>query len=310
VIGVLNIREPGPALALAPLVVLSFINPVTWGVLQGLQRFTALGMVMFAVAASRLLFGLPWALAGGGPGGAIGGQALGLLAVHVGAFFSLRNLLIRRGTGAATSGLRRRLDLPGISASATFVGFAILSNLDLVLARIYLTSHDAGIYAAIATVAKVVIFLPSAVAVIMVPNAARAEALEGTSSRVLKLSGAAVAGAAALCALPCIVAPGLVVDVMFGSRYQAAESGVLPAVLAGAGLAMLNLLCTYTVAIRDRRWLWLLIGGVVLQVALISLFHDSPQQIAWAQAGAALVVLAANELVLHRLVFRTRRRGS
>ena len=37
----------------------------------------------------------------------------------------------------------------------------------------------------------------------------------------------------------------------------------------------------------------LIIGGVVLQVALISLFHDSPQQIAWAQAGAALVVLAA-----------------
>jgi O-antigen/teichoic acid export membrane protein len=310
VVSVLDIRQPGPVIALAPLVVLSFINPVTFGVLQGLERFVALGVVMFAVAGSRLLFGVPWALAGGGPGGAIAGQALGLLTVHLLTLWSLHRLLIARGTGAASSGLRRRLDVTALSASGAFVSFAILANLDLLLARLYLDGESAGIYAAIATVAKVVIFLPSAVALIMVPIAARAHARQGDSSRILKTSAGIVALAATACAVPAALAPELVVDVMFGAGYDAAKPGVLPAVLAGAGLAMLNLICIYTVAIRDRRWLWLLVGGVALQVAGIASFHDSPQQIAWVQVGVAGAVLLSNELLFHSLVPRWRRSRS
>ncbi|MDP9136342.1 MAG: hypothetical protein M3N56_16115, partial [Actinomycetota bacterium] len=149
---------------------------------------------------------------------------------------------------------------------------------------------------------------PSTVAIIMVPRAARAQAAQGNSSRVLKLSGLAVAATALICTLPAILAPGLVIEVMFGPGYEAAEPGVLPAVLAGTGLAMLNLLCIYTVAIRDRRWLWLLVGGVALQVVAIAVFHASPQQIAWAQVSVATAVLIANELMFHSLIPRPRRR--
>lgn len=305
----LDIRQPGPVIALAPFVVLQFINPVTCGVLQGLERFAALGVVLFAIASSRLIFGVPWAATGGGAGGAIAGQAIGLLAVHVLTAFSLRHLLIRRGTGAASSGMRRRLDVTALSASGAFVGFAVISNLDLVLARVFLDPEQAGVYAAVATVAKVVIFLPSVVAVIMVPKAARAH-VTGDAARVLKPAGAAVLAVVAACLIPALVAPGMIVDVMFGSGYEEAESGVLPAVLAGAALAMLNLLVTFTVAIRDRRWLWLLAGGVALQIAAIGLFHDSPAEVAWAQAAAAVFVLVANELLFHSLVPRPRRRDA
>src|SRR5205823_1342508 len=128
IVSVLGIREPGPAIALAPLIVVSFLNPVTQGVLQGMERFGALGVLVFATAASRLLFGVPWTLAGGGAGGAIAGQALGLIVVSTIIMFSYRAWLIPRGSGIARSGMRRRIDLHAVSATGAFIGFALLSN--------------------------------------------------------------------------------------------------------------------------------------------------------------------------------------
>jgi O-antigen/teichoic acid export membrane protein len=303
-IELLGIRQPGPAIALVPLVVLTFMSPVIMGVLQGMERFAAFGILLFATAASRLLFGVPWVMAGGGAGGAIAGQALGLGVVTGVVLWTYRRWLQPRGGRAARSGMKRRIDLPALSASGAFIGFALLSNLDLVLARVFLDSHEAGIYAAITTVAKVVLFLPSAIAVVMVPRAARSHAATGESGRELRVSAGLVGAAACAVAAPALVAPGLVVDLMFGGGYERAVDGVLPALVSGAALALLYLLATYSVTIRDRRWVLLIVTGVAAQAVAISLFHDSAVEVAWAQAGTALAVLAANELLFHGLLPR------
>ncbi len=302
VVEVLGIREPGPAIALAPLLIMGFVNVISQGVLQGMERFGAFGLLLFGMAISRIGFGLPWATAGGGAGGAIAGQALGILVVHAILGWRYRAWIIGRGSGAATRGARRRIDLSAAAASGAFVGFALLSNFDLVLARVYLDGEAAGIYAAIATIAKVVIFLPSAIAVFVVPNAAKARAARESGLGVLRKAALFVAASTVACMVPALLAPDLLVDLMFGSDYEAAVDGVLPAILAGAGLAMLYVICVYSVTIRDRRWMLLLVGGAALQIATIALLHDTPEQIAWAQAITALTVLACNELFFHSLL--------
>ena len=307
VVSGLHIRQPGPAIALAPLIVVTFLNPVIVGVLQGMERFAAMGLVIFATAASRLLFGVPWAMAGGGAGGAIAGQAIGLTVVSIAVLYRYRSWLMPRGAGVARQGMRRRFDVLALSATGAFVGFALLSNLDLVLARIYLNEHDAGIYAAIATIAKVLIFLPSAMAALMVPSAARHHAATGSGLHILRRSAAAILIADALVAIPAIAAPNLIVHLMFGPKYGGAAHGVVPAVISGSGLALLFLLATYSVTVRDRRWVFLLVAGVALQVGAVSVVHHSATQIAWVQACVVMVILLANEL-LFRSVLRGRAR--
>ena len=309
VIGVLNIRHPGPAIALAPLVALMFLQPVALGALQGMDRFAAYGAMVLGIAVSRIAVGVPWAAAGGGPGGAIGGQAIGLLVVLGGSAWLLRRNVRRRGSGAARAGVRRRMDVRTATAGAAFVAFAIVSNLDVVLARLYLTPHDAGVYSAVATIGKVVTFLPAAVAIAMVPSAARAQHSTGESTRVLRLAATLVASTTLLVAIPAVLAPNLVVSIMFGHGYEGARAAVLPIAAAGAGLAMVNLLVVYAVAIRDQRWAWLLVGGVGIQVIGISLFHDSPAEVAMVQAAMSLTILAVNEYWFHSIL-RRRRQGA
>jgi len=306
VIDVMNLRHIGPALALAPLIFLGFMQPLSLGLAQGMDRFVALGLMLLAIAVARIAFGVPWAWAGGGAGGAIAGQALGVAVVLAVSAWVLRDLFPRRGTGAARSGLKRRPNIDAVTASGAFVAFALLSNLDILLAKLYLEPREVGVYAAIATVGKVVTFLPAAIAIAMVPSAARARRESGSSERVLRIAGLLVALTALSVAIPAALAPDLVVSVMFGGDYEQAADGVLPIVFAGAGLAMVYLLATYAVAIRDRRWAALVVVAVALQVIGISLFHGSPAQIATVQAVVVGVVLLVNEYWFHSIMPRRR----
>jgi hypothetical protein len=102
--------------------------------------------------------------------------------------------------------------------------------------------------------------------------------------------------------IPSILSPGLLLEVMFGGDYADARAGVLPSAIAGAALALLYVVCTYSVTVRDSRWIALLVGGIGLQATLITLFHESPEQVARMQALACGIVLLANELLFHSLL--------
>jgi O-antigen/teichoic acid export membrane protein len=307
VVELLDLQSAGPAIALAPLVVVGFMLPVAMGALQGMDRYLAYGLMLLAIAVSRIAFGVPWAATpAGGSGGALAGQAVGIAVVLLGAGWLLRDLVISRGTGAATAGLRRKPNVRAVTASLAFIAFAVLSNLDILLAKLYLPSHEVGLYAALSTIGKVIMFLPAAIAVVMVPNAARTRHTSSEASRVLRIAALLVAITTVFAALPGIVAPESLVRLMFGNKYLDATDGVLPIVWAGAGLSLLYLLVIYSVAVEDRRWSMLLGAGILLQIVGISLFHDSPAQIALVQAIVVTVVLLGNELRFHRLLMTPR----
>jgi O-antigen/teichoic acid export membrane protein len=308
VVNLLDLQATGPAIALAPLVMLTFLLPVAMGTLQGMDRYLAYGSMLLAIAVSRVAFGVPWALSpAGGSGGALAGQALGVGIVLVCAAWLLRSdLIIRRGTGAATSGLRRKPDVRAVSASLAFIAFAVISNLDILMAKLFLPSKEVGLYAALSTIGKVVMFLPGAVAVVMVPNAARARHSSRDAGRVLRIAAMLVVVTTIIAAVPAALQPELVIRTMFGADYLGATNGVLPIVCAGAGMALLYLLVIYSVAIEDRRWSMLIGAGIVLQIVGISIFHSSPTQIAVVQAVVAGAVLLGNELAFHRLLMAPR----
>ncbi len=298
----LDLQAIGPALALTPLIFVMVVLPVLQGALQGMERYVAFGVVALAIAVSRPLFGVPWVQAGGGSGGAIAGQAVGIAACLLGLLWVLRGYVRRTGSAAGWAAVRRKPDVAAVVAVSAFVFFAVIANCDVVFAKLFLTSHEAGEYAALATIGKIVTFLPAAIAVTVVPNAARAGASPRERAKVLRVAALLVTVAALVFAVPAALVPDWLVRVMFGEDYVAAADGVLPIVLAGTGLALLYLLVTFTVAIEDHGWAGLVALGVVLQATGIALFHSSPVDVAVVQAVTVAVVLLVNELRFHSLL--------
>jgi O-antigen/teichoic acid export membrane protein len=302
IVPALNLQAIGPIFALIPLIVLCFFMPTAFGILQGLERFMALGGVLLFVALSRIVFGVPWAMAGGGAGGALAGAAIGNMCALLFVAWLIRDHWIPRGTGAATSGIKRLPDRASVSATSAFIAFALLSNLDVVLVKLVLPARESGLYAALVTIEKIIIFLPGAIAVVMVPAAARARVSSGSAARVLRWAAMLVVATTLIAAIPSVLWPEYVLRNMFGAEYLPANEGMLPIVLAGAGLSLLYLLVVYTVAIQDHNWSVLLIGAVAVQITAILLMHDSVAQVATIQAGVIIGALVVNEAIYHPLL--------
>lgn len=304
VVSVFQLGAVGPAIALTPLVWLSFMFAVVAGVLQGGERFALLGFLTLMVTLARFGAGVAWAAAGGGAGGAIAGQAIGLAVVIFVAVVLMRPLIAVRGSGAASSGLRRVPDVRTLSASIGFVAIAVLSSLDLVLAKAFLSPDEAGLYAALTVVGKGILFLPIALSQVVVPPAVRSQHSARGRLAVLRRSALPIAISCAVIGLPLVVAPSFWMGFIFGSAYAAAGPGVLPMVLAASAMSLLFLVLTFTVAIAEVRWAYLLLIGIVLQVVGIWFFHASPAEVAWVQAAVVAVLVLINEFGPHPLVRR------
>jgi O-antigen/teichoic acid export membrane protein len=306
IVRALSLTSVMSAVSLAVMIFLGFMFPALQGVLQGLERWLVFGAVGLALGAGRLVFGVPLALVIGGAGGAIVGQALGMLVVLTGVAWTLRGHL-RRGTGgAARSGIRRRPDVRAVSAGGAFVLFAVIANCDVVFAKLWMSPTQAGRYAALATIGKVVTYLPAAVAVVVVPSTAALAAHPERRARVLQGAALLVGAISLMAMIPSAAAPHLLVKLILGHSYVSIASGVLPIVVAGGGLAMLYLLVTFSVVIDDRRWALLLLLGVTMQASGISLFHSTVTEVAVVQAVTVTVLLVINELGFHALLPRLR----
>ncbi|MGC9220223.1 MAG: oligosaccharide flippase family protein [Solirubrobacteraceae bacterium] len=302
VVRVLHLAHLGPAIATLPLLAAGFFLSFAQGVLQGLERFVALGLTVIIAAVSRLVIGVPWALLGGGPGGALGGQALGSV-VGIGlAWWVVRDLHLPRGTGAARAGVRRRPDSRAFWAVAGYVAFALLSNLDVILAKSFLEPAASGRYAALVTIERIILFLPGAIAIVTVPSAARARIQSDGHTTVLRTATFAILACVLIIVVPAALAPRLLLTIMFGSRYASAAAGVLPITIAGGGFALLDLLIAYTVSIGHRRATYLLLAMVPIQAAAIFVWHGSAPQIASVQAGVVIVALIINEALCFPLL--------
>jgi hypothetical protein len=88
-------------------------------------------------------------------------------------------------------------------------------------------------------------------------------------------------------------------NVVFSHLLSTAQYGDFTALIGSPPVRGRSI---YTVAIQDRRWVWLLAVGVVFQVASILALHSSPVEIATVQACVVGIVLLANELLFHPIL--------
>lgn len=167
---------------------------------------------------------------------------------------------------------------------ALFALFA-LTNLDVLLARHFLTATEAGMYAAGAVVAKVTFWLPQFVAMVAYPRLA-----DHRRAKTLGLGAIAVI-AIGMCATAVIAAvPNLVVTFVGGSAYTDLASEVWVFAAAGSAYALAQFLLYGQIAASKRAAIVVLWVAVAALITLVILFHSSVLQIALIVLAVALTV--------------------
>ncbi|HKW59164.1 MAG TPA: oligosaccharide flippase family protein [Candidatus Dormibacteraeota bacterium] len=264
-----------------PILILGFSIALIWqvaiprGILQGLQRFTALSLNLSLELVVRTLV-VFWLLkAGYAVSGAMAAVFAGLGFVFCLGLFSLRDHF--RGVGRRVH-LRVMANF-SLTAAAGIIGVLILYNQDVILAKHYLSDHDAGIYGGLNKIGTILYFLTLSVSQVLFPRVVEAVAKEQHPGRILLSSAAILAGLGACALAVFAVVPGLVVAVLFGPSFHDAIPLVFPVGVIGLALALNNLLVQFFMAVHDRLFMPILGLGVVAEAGLILVFHNTVGQV-------------------------------
>ena len=264
-----------------PILILGISIALIWqvaiprGILQGLQRFTALSLNLSLELVVRTAAVVALLAANYAVSGAMAAVLLGLVFA-----FALGLITLRDHLRSSKARVHLRV-MAGFSltAAAGIIGVQILYNQDVILAEHYLSSHAGGIYGGLNKIGTILYFLTLSVSQVLFPRVVEAVAKEEHPGRILLYSAGLLTllGAGALLVFG--VVPGLVVKVLFGPAFLDAVPYVFPVGVIGLALSLNNLLVQFFMAVHDRVFLPILGLGVVAEGIAIYLFHANVGQV-------------------------------
>ena len=295
-----HLTSIGPVIILAFSLFTALILDVVLGLQQGLQKFRDLGITGYSTSQGlKLLLGVTFIWIGWDLMGAVGALLASTAIATV-----LGLVLVRKQLASGIHNPLQHSPKLGPILIPTLILAVFLSmpaSVDVMLVTHFFGGEEAGLYNAVATVGKVVVFLPMAVSFVLLPRATESHTLGRDTRNILLQSLLLVFILSGGVALICWGFPDFIVNLFFGEAYI--EAGALIGLYAAAMLlfSLDVVLIHYSLAIRNL-WLMLLADFItVAEVVAIVLMHQSLDQVIWILLWGNLLILLVS---LPYLVFR------
>jgi O-antigen/teichoic acid export membrane protein len=269
------------------------------GILQGERRWLPLAGIYLAVGLGRIFFGTLGLLLEGDTLGGMTGVAVGaVVPVLVGSAALRRRARAKTASSGepVTPGRSRRVIRELFHNSHALLAFFVLSNVDVVIARITLDDHEGGLYAGGLILAKAVLFLPQFVVVVAFPSMSAADARISMTFKALGL----VLGIGVAATLFAWAVPELAVEFIGGQAYLELSSLIWAFAAIGTIWAMIQLLVYNVVARQNRRGALAVWAGTVTLVALAPTVATVPFLLTAVIAVESIVLLVLVVLALRR----------
>lgn len=159
----LQLSQPLAIIALGISLLVNVPLTTAIGHLQGLGRFVSAGVVGLVAALAKLFFSVLFVFIGWGVTGAIAGIVVGMLCAVVLGYLLLGKLTVVHSRKSLSHHLGELAHIRYL-AVAGLLGLSLLtllSTVDLIASRVTLTAEEAGQYAAVATLAKIILAIGS-----------------------------------------------------------------------------------------------------------------------------------------------------
>jgi O-antigen/teichoic acid export membrane protein len=298
----LKIPSRIPVIIVGFILLVSFVGPVSMGALQGLQRFTFLGLNTILGSLLRIVFGIFLVWLGFRVNGALAASFLAGLITFFIAFLPLHFLFKKEQIDSEIeTGEIYKFFLPTTLALASF---AFLTYIDVPLVKHFFSPLKAGYYSTAAIVGKAFLFPPMALAMAMFPKVSELHTQNESSRLLLKKTLILSTLLLLFGILICLFLPKFILIVLMKKEdlTPLAFSTILPLLrvfgIVMSPFALINILIFYNLARHKTRFLYFLLSGTLLQVILLTIFHTSLPQV-------ILILGFSGFLILTTLLFLT-----
>lgn len=282
----LRLPNAGPLWAASLMVFVLFLRPITDGALQGMQAFTWLGVVQVTQAFLRLVVAAALIWMGWQAIGAIIALPLaGAIALGLARWF-LRPQFRSRGKVAewALSWHYSAYTLVGLAA------FALLTNLDALFVKRFFSPEVAGNYGPVVTLAKINLFLPLAMGMVLFPKATQRQATGRDARPILLLALAGTLLPGFLLTTLYFLFPGALVKAIFTGAY--ANPGIVLGLanLAASLYAGMNIWLNYALSLERPAFIYAVIGVLCWQgVGMVLVGRESLVRMTLIMVSAGLL---------------------
>jgi O-antigen/teichoic acid export membrane protein len=184
----------------------------------------------------------------------------------------------------------------GVQAVIFFIGQVIINNLDIVLVKHFFDATQAGVYAAIALIGRVVYMLSWSVVSSMFPFSAGVRSSEKDGRTVLTTALLLAAGISGLFILAAWLMPRGLWHILLGAGFPAESHNFYSSLLMLYALttaiyALSVVLMTYEISRKIGNVSWLQLGFSAAIIVGIYIFHDTLHSVITVQLVLMLVLL-------------------
>ncbi|MBI3560066.1 hypothetical protein HY087_02985 [Candidatus Gottesmanbacteria bacterium] len=286
--GYLHIRSYGYFLLVYIIFATSTITVAGGAALQGFQRFKPLTVLSNIGMLLRLITGIVGAFFG------VGWTMIANIASNIGTysfyFLSLRFLFDHKAKPITIT--RKQAIGYGIPVLLTTLGTTVLNSQDVLLVKHYFTSFDAGIYASLSVLGKIIFYASSAVGFVLFPLVAERKELGSDFRRSVFLGLAAVGAMSFAITIVYFLFPSVIV-LPLGPAFGGASPylgwfGIFVTFYTMATLLIQTLLAMGATKI------WLItMTAALMQYLLISLYHGTLYEVTYVNTLVAFILFGS-----------------
>jgi len=275
----------------APMFLFSLLLFFYRAFLQGLLRFKDIVISTNLDMFGRLIMGVILIYIGFSAFGAVAGIALSNLVTVLVLRRFLRDYGNKKTVKDFLGGKRIfSYSIPVIVASVTIHSF--FSN-DLLLVKHFFNAHDAGIFASLSTLGKIIFYGTAPVISVMFPLISKRHSKNQSYHKILFLSIFMTAGISACVTLIYYFLPELMINILYGSQFLGGATYLYLFGIFMTIFSISSLLLNYYLSKEETGIVYVALLAAALQFVGIWLYHDSIYTVAMINIGAVSFLLVS-----------------
>ncbi|MEM4152950.1 MAG: oligosaccharide flippase family protein [Candidatus Pacearchaeota archaeon] len=261
----------------------AFLLPVIWGLLQGLQKFGHLGINNSIEGIAKLIIATILVSIGLGVSGALISVPLSMLIAFVAGFWPIKKIIRSKAEPFKEKYIIRY----SIAAFIIFLFFVAMYSIDVMMARYFFSAKLSGLYSSISLISKFVLFISITITRVMFSTVAEQSQKYKTveekykkGKAILLYAGTYILILIGIFMLISIIAPELIIKIVVGEKYVEVAPILRYMILAMGFLSLSSLIIFYNLSIDwNKRFTARILGTFLfLLIALLIVFHDSITQ--------------------------------
>ena len=168
----------------------------------------------------------------------------------------------------------------------------IINNSDILLVKHYFESYEAGLYASLALIGRIVYFIAWMFVMLLLPTVVQLKKEGKETAPILFKYVGYIAAIASIIVLGCSIFPETAITLLFGKSYLAMAPLLWKYALATGMFAVSNIFAYYYLSLD--KYIPVIISGVfgMLQMGLVVFFHESLEQVVHMQIIAMALLLS------------------